>query len=43
MTAVIQTPDSFIASLLPDSDKKMVRIAGRDSSVLLGNDVRGAD
>ena len=28
MTAVIQTPDSFIASLLPDSDKKMVRIAG---------------
>ena len=28
MTAVIQTPESFIASLLPDSDKKMVRIAG---------------
>ena len=28
MTTVIQTPDSFIASLLPDSDKKMVRIAG---------------
>ena len=28
MTAVIQTPDSFIASLLPDSDKKMVRVAG---------------
>ncbi|MBR5412835.1 MAG: TonB family protein [Fibrobacter sp.] len=28
MTTVIQTPDSFIASLLPDSDKKMMRIAG---------------
>ena len=28
MTAVIQTPESFIASLLPDSDKKMMRIAG---------------
>jgi len=28
MTTVIQTPESFIASLLPDSDKKMVRIAG---------------
>lgn len=28
MTAVIQTPETFIASLMPDSDKKMVRIAG---------------
>ncbi len=28
MTMTIQTSDTFIASLLPDSDKKMVRIAG---------------
>ena len=28
MTAVIQNPETFIASLMPDSDKKMVRIAG---------------
>ena len=28
MTTIIQNPESFIASLLPDSDKKMVRIAG---------------
>lgn len=28
MTAVIQTPETFIASLMPDFDKKMVRIAG---------------
>ena len=28
MTAVIQKPETFIASLMPDSDKKMVRIAG---------------
>ena len=28
MTAVIQNPETFIASLMPDSDKKMMRIAG---------------
>ncbi len=28
MTAVIQNSETFIASLMPDSDKKMVRIAG---------------
>ena len=28
MTTIIQTPEAFIASLLPDSDKKMMRIAG---------------
>ena len=28
MTTIIQNPDSFIASLMPDSDKKMMRVAG---------------